>query len=654
MERHHGGPEHRGLNEAAETASGRVRSHRFANRFARLDPYVRDEAFLEELGGYELVDGDLVGPLLGGPEAADADVPAGMAFFGQFIDHEITFDPTSSLERREDPRALRNFRTPALDLDSMYGAGPEVRPFLYDGDDPDGAKLLTGPPAGVTPTDGSAARAARFGTTDVQRNRQEDALIVDPRNDENVIISQLLLAFLKFHNRVVDYVRSGDGGHLIGPEEDVFEAARRLVRWHYQWLVLHEFLPQVCDNTVLDDIYANGRRYFLDPDDPVAIPVEFAVAAYRYGHSQIRDAYTVNGDAEDIPFFPGPAPEEMLRMAAEMDGGHLPPGVMEETTERHLNGFRPVPDDLVVEWRYLFDHRPDGERTAQPGARIDAALPPALHLLPFVEEGPRSLAARNLRRGRALGLPSGQALARAMGIEPLDNDDLPIGDGRSFDEYLQRVHRGADDAAPAWLYVLAEADRQNDGDRLGSVGSRIVGEVIHGLVTADDLAFVNAEPEWRPTLPREVTTVDDDGSPTAAPYRFGDLLRFATGPSPDGLTIRDIDADGSGAAPDTPASDPTGGEAVILEHTGAGDLPIDGYVIDYEEQRERLTGEGMEPLPDLAPGERLVVYTGDGPDDDPGVRAVAVGRNAAAIDDDGGEAVTVRTPTGEVSAFAEP
>jgi hypothetical protein len=651
MERHHGSLEHRGLNEAAETASGRVRSHRFANRFARLDPYVRNDAFLEALGGYEVVDGALVGPLLGDTETEDADVPAGMAFFGQFIDHEITFDPTSSLERREDPKALRNFRTPALDLDSMYGAGPEVRPFLYDGDDPDGAKLITGPPAGIPPTDESATRAARFGATDVQRNRQGDALIVDPRNDENLVISQLLLAFLKFHNRVVDYVRSGDGHHLIEPEEDVFEAARRLVRWHYQWLVLHEFLPSVCDNTVLDDVFANGRQYFLDPDDPVAIPVEFAVAAYRYGHSQIRDTYTVNGGAEVVPFFPGPAPEEMLKMAAETGETHLPPGVMEAETGRHLNGFRPVPDDLVVEWKHFFDHRPDGEGTAQPGGRIDAALPPALHLLPFVEEGPRSLPVRNLRRGKALGLPSGQALARAMGIDPIDNDDLPLGDGRSFGEYLRSVHRGADVAAPAWLYVLAEADRQNDGHRLGALGSRIVGEVIHGLVDADDRTFVTEEPEWRPTLPREVTDVPDGEPPTAAPYRFGDLLRFATGPTPDGLTIHGVDADGSGSAPDTPPSDPTNGEAVILEHTGSGDLPIDGYEVDYEEQRETITSEGATPLPDLKPGERLVVYTGDGPDGDPGVRTVAFGRDAATIDDDG-EVVTVRTPTGEVSAFA--
>ncbi|WP_435067888.1 peroxidase family protein [Haloplanus sp. C73] len=577
----------------------------------------------------------------------NADVPAGMALFGQFIDHEITFDPTSSLDRQNDPRALQNFRTPALDLDSIYGTGPEVRPFLYDERDPDEAKLLTGPAADTLPSDGASTRAARFGATDLQRNGQDSALIVDPRNDENLLISQLLLTVLKYHNRVVDYVRSGDGHHLIEAEEDAFEAAQRLVRWHYQWLVLHEFLEQVCDNTVIDDIYAHGREFFLDSDGPVSIPVEFAVAAYRYGHSQIRDAYTVNGDSGDVQFFPGPAPKTMLTMAAGEEGPELPPGTMEEATEDHLQGFRAVPDDLVVEWPYFFEH---GDGKTQRAAKIDAKLPPALHLLPFISEGPTSLAVRNLRRGKAFGLPSGQALARAMDIDPIDNDDLPLGNDRSFGEYLADVHRGADTDAPAWLYVLAEADRQNDGHRLGAVGSRIVGEVIYGLVEADDRTFLNEKPDWRPVLPREVTEVPDDESERAAPYRLGDLLRFATGPTPDGLTIEAVDADGSGPAPETPTADPTNGEAVILEHTGAGELPIDGYAVDYEEQRETITSEGVEPLPPLQPGERLAVYTGDGPDGDPGVRTVAFGRRAAAIDD-GGETVTVLTPTGEVSAF---
>lgn len=642
MASHHGLDEQRGMNEAAETASGRVRSHRFSNRFAALDPHAPADEFLERLGGVEVDAHGLDGPMLGeGDETADVD--AGIAFFGQFVDHEITFDPTSELERRNDPRALRNFRTPALDLDSVYGGGAEVRPFLYD--DRDGAKLLTAP-ADPEPTDADAPRAARFGATDLQRNRQGSALLTDPRNDENLVISQFQLAFVRFHNRVVDYVRSGGGHELREDDESVYEAARRLVRWHYQWLVLHEFLPGICDAAVLDDIAANGRSSFLQPDSPVSIPVEFAGAAYRYGHSQIRDRYTVNDDATDVQFFPGPAPEDVGSLANAMTGeGGPPPGVVEDATDRNLNGFDPVPEELVIDWSYFFDHDPGAAgSTAQPGRPIDTEMPPALMLLPFISHGPSSLAARNLIRGKALGLPSGQAVAEEMGIEPLDNDEIPMPDGRSYADYLRSVHRGAETEAPLWLYVLGEAAVQEEGHRLGAVGSRIVGEVIRGMVDADERAFLNEEPEWTPTLPRPVSAGVDDR------YRFADLFEFATGPAPDGLELTAVDGDGSGPAPDTADDDRTNGEAVLLEHTGDGPLALGGYRIDYEEQVETID-ELSEPI---EPGEQVVVYTGSGPSstEDVDGRIITFDRDAAVVEDEG-ESVVVHTPTGEVSTFGE-
>jgi hypothetical protein len=231
-----------------------------------------------------------------------------------------------------------------------------------------------------------------------------------------------------------------------------------------------------------------------------------------------------------------------------------------------------------------------------------------------------------------------------MGIEPLDNDDIPLPNGGTYAEYLRSAHRGAETEAPLWLYVLGEAAVQENGDRLGAVGSRIVGEVIRGMVDADERAFVNEDPAWTPTLPRPVSGGVDDR------YRFGDLLQFATGPAPDGLEITAIDGDGSGAAPDTPDSDRTNGEAVLLEHTGAGPLSLGGYQIDYEEQVETV-----DALDDpIAPGERVVIYTGPGPasTDDVDPRVIAFDRDAAVIHDEG-EPVVVRTPTGEVSAFGE-
>jgi hypothetical protein len=674
----------RGMNEAAMTGHGVVRSRRFATAFAGLPAYRANRDFLARLGGYDDGDGPMVGDA--SPEE-DAPVPAGIAFFGQFVDHEITFDPTSDLGKRTDPAALRNFKTPALDLDSVYGAGPEAHPYLYD--DRDDAKLYlpTDPADPVAPDDEDRERAVRFGAGDVQRNDQNVAVTNDPRNDENLIISQLLLAFVKLHNRVVDYLRSGAGSHLWEgePEPDdpeaVREEATRVVRWHYQWLVVEEFLPRVCDGSVLDAIAAGDRRVVTDPDSGVAIPVEFAGAAYRYGHSQIRDRYRVNDRHGEVPFFPTPDAED------EDDGGmpdladlpvdaadlpfdpgdepieamEKPDGVGETTGDdepRSLAGFGAVREDLVVDWRHFFAYDSDGRSaddpgtTVQPARTVDAKLPPSLFFLPFIEEeGVTSLAARNLLRGRTFGLPSGQAVAAKLGARPLSNEALPMGDGQSYADVLRRLGRGVDDEAPLWLYVLCEADAQGNGARLGAVGSRIVGEVITGLARAAESTYLDAA-DWRPTLPRLVSHGERPGDDPARerPYRFADLLEFATGPSPDGVAIR-VDVDGAGEAPDVANS--TGGEAVVLDHDGDGALDLTGYRLDFDDGQRRTFGEDGVGAPTLASGEELVVYTGDATpadaDLDPGVRTLALGYDGAVVNDDGTDTVTLVSDLGVVS-----
>jgi hypothetical protein len=220
------------------------------------------------------------------------DLTAGMTFFGQFLDHDVTFDPTSSLERQQDPEAVMNFRTPAPELDSVYGSGPGASPHLYDQSvTGKGIKLL------VEDIPGSAAKS-RGGVPqfDVPRNAQGTALLGDPRNDENLIVSQLQLAFLKFHNAVVDHVVATTG--LANPHE-VFAEAQRLVRWHYQWIVVHEFLPKTVGQPMVDSILTQGRQFYNWRHTPF-IPVEFSVCACRFGHSQVRPSYRANfGAAPD-------------------------------------------------------------------------------------------------------------------------------------------------------------------------------------------------------------------------------------------------------------------------------------------------------------------------------------------------------------------
>jgi heme peroxidase len=169
------------------------------------------------------------------------DAHGGTTFVGQFIDHDVTFDTSSTLGTPTEPLTSPNGRTPALDLDSVYGGRPAASPMLYDtANDP--AKLLIG-----------------FGGLfeDLPRLADGTAIIADPRNDENLIIAGLHCALILFHNRAVDHARA-DGATTW---QDAFARARRLTTWHYHWLVLHEFLPLFVGQEMVDDVLAHGRRF---------------------------------------------------------------------------------------------------------------------------------------------------------------------------------------------------------------------------------------------------------------------------------------------------------------------------------------------------------------------------------------------------------
>jgi hypothetical protein len=415
-------------------------------------------------------------PLAPNPNNRDnPDQTAGVTFLGQFLDHDMTFDPTSSLERQVDPEAVSNFRVPTLELDSLYGSGRDANPHLYDQSSPGGIKLLI---------DSAAPR-------DLPRNSQNTALIGDPRNDENLIISQLHLAFLKFHNAVVDRVLD-DG--ITNPNE-AFDEAQRLVRWHYQWIVLHEFLPATAGQGLVDDILQKGRRFYNWRNAPF-IPVEFSVAAYRFGHSQVRPGYIANFDGDNgTPF-------------------------VEHIFNAELDHSVPDPDDLsggkraprrFIDWRTFFNVGPTPElhsnlgSSPKPNKRIDTKLSsPLFALLSIPSNEAQSLAQRNLLRHLTFGLPSGQRVAKAMKIEPLSRQDL-----------TDLKPMGFDTDTPLWFYVLKEAELRADGRRLGPVGGRIVAEVFIGLLEGDHVSYLQQDPDWTPTLGPDQE------------FRMADLLRFA-------------------------------------------------------------------------------------------------------------------------------
>jgi hypothetical protein len=369
----------------------------------------------------------------GGDCEGDASVAAGWPFFGQFVAHDLTAD-RSPLRAHSDLAALRNMRSPRTNLESLYGGGPVGSPYLYRRSDP--AKLLA--------NDG-----------DLPRNQEGIALVGDPRNDVHSFVSQMHMRFIEAHNFLVDRLREDGVG-----EATLFDDARRVLSWHYQWVIVNEFLPLLVGGERVDELLTSGPRFYR-PDDGAFIPVEFADAAFRYGHSQVCQHYRLQADGPLYPVYPD------------------------------LVGFCPI-GDRRIDWSLLFDV--PGQPPAQRSKRMDGALPRSLIQLPEAITGAvevdayRSLATRDLERGQGTGLPSGEAVARLIGAETLTQDELDL-----------RRH-GWEAETPLWLYVLRESSVRHSGDRLGQVGGLIVAEVLHGVIASDPESYLANEPDWTPTL----------------------------------------------------------------------------------------------------------------------------------------------------------
>ena len=424
------------------------------------------------------------------PNLDNPEIPAGYTYLGQFIDHDVTFDPASSLDRQEDADSLHNFRTPRLDLDSVYGAGPQDQPYLYDPVDQD--KLLVEP--------------NQLGERDLPRNRPGRALIGDPRNDENMVVSQLHLVFIDAHNRLVDELKSGQHSEArrLAGADDVFREAQRLIRWHYQYVVATDFLWRTCGGIVQVLLHVKdegaptwegrlpygppeGGQLRYQPRSRSFMPVEFSAAAYRFGHSQPRPGYRLNASISAALFVEDP-----------QGAGDT----------RHLGGFRPLLPGWTIEWDRFFDL---GTPQVQLTRLIDRRISEPLFFLgpspPEADERQRrerQLPWRNIMRAIALGLPSGESIALHLGLDP-----IPVPELR--DRGVERT--------PLWYYVLAEAEAQADGGkRLGEVGGRIVAEVLLGLMHRDRFSFLRDEPGWKPFLGKD--------GPTAR-YQMSDFIRYA-------------------------------------------------------------------------------------------------------------------------------
>lgn len=459
-----------------------------------------------------------------GEDGEESDIPAAYTYLGQFLDHDLTFDPASSLERQNDPEGLHDFRTPRFDLDSVYGRGPDDQPYLYDetGDFILGENLAGGNP----------------GARDLPRAANGRAVVGDPRNDENVIVSQLQGLFLRFHNAVN---RTLDAMPAGMPR---FNEAQRLVRWHYQWMILNDFLPRIIDGKVLESVLPHRaskrticedppRLVYYEPRDFAFMPLEFSVAAYRFGHSMVRPGYRLNQhDCTLLSIMPGSQSDKAKKAGCAPDS---------------LLGFRPMNPEWGIDWRrYIegdlgldpLDPADPVTDRVQMSYKIDTSLVDPLGNLPtnvqngIVHKGERpmpSLAERNLVRSWRMRLPSGQAIARAMGIVPLADGEIIIRKPNDLNQSgedlvpIATISQVFEDNCPLWTYILAEAQHNARKDpemhaltpKLGPVGGRIVAETFVGIMMQDSFSYLSLHPLWKPTF-------GTDGD-----FKLADMIRSA-------------------------------------------------------------------------------------------------------------------------------
>ena len=423
--------------------------------------------------------------------APDCTLPAGYAFLAQLLDHDMILGTEISLDSEQLPEhklvKLANLRSPSLDLHCLYGLGPGASPHLYDPDEP-----------------GCLASGHDGNPDDLARTSRGLALIGDPRNDENLLISQLHLLFIRFANRI--YRSCRDAG-VASP----FTAAQAKARHHYQYVILHDLLKRICAPDIyefaLDQLRKGKYPAFYQRDglQSFSIPIELAGAVFRFGHTLLRSRYSVNAEQQDIDLLDLPM----------IDPEHPA-----------------VPRALVVDWRRFFEL----DDTVEPNRckAFDLRYCDGLIRRPGTTTGTEpgavqgSLAYRDLLRCHVLGAPEGPQVAAALKEKgyPIDAErNLDFHSIEGWTEVDNLVRRRLLTAPPLLFYVLREAQTVAGGEHLGPVGSAVMLEVILGILSGCKTSFLN--PKWKFALDPEIAPRTNAlGEPV---FQMPDLIRYAEG-----------------------------------------------------------------------------------------------------------------------------
>ncbi len=400
-----------------------------------------------------------------GVAGLDSQIPSVYTYFGQFITHEIVLEVTTigtrlgpdtlPLDKAVIP-TLETARTTQLDLDSVY------EPMLDNH-----GKCYRVPRKGDEMALGVAGNGDKFRGFDLKRETDPpfSALIGDRRNDSNLIITQMHLAFLRAHNA------------LINKQKKSFPDARKLLRQHFQWLVLSDYLPWVVDGEVLTSVRNGEIDVFKWARNRSAMPVEFSAAAFRFAHSMPKSFYNYNNIHDDAVlselFLPIPQYSRLL-------------------------------EGWIIDWERFITGGPNVARL------IDTRLvDPLFHLIdssgkPVLDskDQPIGIAALDLLRGYLLGLPTGQAVARQLGEPAISKNEIEEAAGRivkdkiAADQKAILADSGLSKHTPLWFYILAEAAVQKNGACLGRVGSTIVAGVLIEMISRSKDSIFH-DPKWQ-------------------------------------------------------------------------------------------------------------------------------------------------------------
>ena len=520
------------ISDNDDTAVTATERFNFGRIFHGLRPFTIKVSSAEALGSAMTND-----------SGGDSNIPAGYTYLGQFIDHDMTLDATGDNSKNADPGSagsnvvtdaeLIQARSPSLDLDSLYGSTGDRKPERFlDGT---GVKFIIGRTRIITApphlTEGHSNKSLTFDLPRSSSLSSRDAptpkaLIADARNDENLAVAQTHLAFMKFHNVVAD-ITARDSSNLS--PDDVFLATRELVTRHYQYIVLHDFVSKL----ILDKIYesvikqGNTKLFNLTAAEVPFMPLEFSVAAFRLGHSLVRDEYDWNLNFNETKKTPANF-EHPLGISS---GARLSlitfTTVGNPSKSGRLRAEKPLPSNWIIDWRRFYDFSGITLPALGSAASVDMNVTKLIdpNLSSGLASVPRvgNLATANLLRGSRRSLPSGQDIAHAVGVQALSSQELKA--NLPENSVLAIENNEFDRKSPLWFYILQEANLQAQGQSLGEVGSQIVAETFVNLIRTSRTSILGADnaPSWNPsesplrlndgapidTMPRLLAFVDE-------------------------------------------------------------------------------------------------------------------------------------------------